>query len=208
VECLHVIWVVHKAAFHDQIMASGVAFESSWRPFHPWVVCVCGVQTSSLVLVTFSFLFSFFSLFYSIFMSEPPNFQSNPSVCFTFRYGLYYFDYYLFYFKLFIYIYIYIYIYSILSSFNLFSFVKFDLHSFDCYLFCFNSFSWLDFFFNFIPYIWFHFILMSNLFLIILIFICFTLVIVFQFHPSMLNCLGIKLIDWTRVKDFTGCEFG
>jgi len=66
-------------------------------------VCVCGVQTSSLVLVTFSFLFSFLSLSCMIFMSEPPNFQSNPSVCFAFRYGLYYFDYYLFYFKWFIY---------------------------------------------------------------------------------------------------------
>jgi hypothetical protein len=75
---------------------------------------------------------------------------------------------------------------------------------------CFVLNHFLDwiFFFNFVPYFWFHFILMSNLVLIILIFICFTLVIFFQFHPSVLNCLGIELLDWTRVKDFTGCEFG
>jgi len=129
-------------------MASGVAFESSWRPFHPWVVCVCGVQTSSLVLVTFSFLFSFLSLSCLIFMSEPPNFQSNPSVCFAFRYGLYYFDYYLFYFKWFIYFFQF---YPPLIYFHLSNLISI---LFIAIFFCFGSFSWLDFFlslnFNFI----------------------------------------------------------
>ena len=73
----------HTTSFSHQTSASTTTFESSQWPLHSWVV---RVTNGPLVWHQQYFFFFFFFLSSSIFTLNTVDFQSNPSICFSFRF--------------------------------------------------------------------------------------------------------------------------
>ena len=131
-----------------------------------------------------AFLF-FFSLSSSIFIFAPSNFQSNPSICYSFRFGPYSFNYY-FLFEI---------IYKIRILFQFHPLLFLYISDFVTILFITICFIWDNFFnwfFFYISILFNFFFFQSSLILIFWIAIFFILVIFlnwffFLFHPSILK---------------------
>jgi hypothetical protein len=166
-------------------------FDSLWLPLHVWAVCVVGRAP-----IWRQWPFPPFSLHTPRFPCLSWTFLINPSIYFSFRFDLCYFDYYLFYFEWFM---------KLTIFFNFiplyfFSIVKFSPHYFDCYFFYLGWFLKLDFL-RFHP-LSFFFHIEFNLYSSD----CFIfawenfLNWFFLFHTSALNLLGIELLNWSRVQ--------
>jgi len=98
---------------------------------HPWTIRVAYKP----LVWHWQFFFSFSSFLTLIFTPKPLDFQSNPSICFFFRFDPYSFDYYLFYLKWLIKL-----KKKLILSSNFFS-CQIWSSLFYCYLLCFKSFS-------------------------------------------------------------------